>query len=398
MSVKCILTNQFDKSKLNDYIAKKATYYPNDLNDSSLTDSPLLVDVSDTINTGLQTAIGDTLAYVIQVFQDDTTKMQLAVGYTNGRVASRINKEGVWTDWIAAVAASFPMTFSINESGGLVMIYDIPTKKLTIIDLNNNNLTYKYTENMTWGDFINSEYNDSKFTKINNGKVYYDYCRLTSNDSAVSDIEQPVFQNNLINNQKTYKVKSPGWAPIYNFTLQILDGTNLIFEYEEGMTWEKFIDSKYNDGKFAKDGSSQVKYDNMVITVPSDGSGAAYPYELINSTEIYEVFDDSHPGFLLPPRAPLAIEDITFQVTSDTIGAENYHGGYFEEGMTWGHFINSNYNDGKFTIKNIDKVYCDNYLLFNQNGTKAHLNELIHSSVEENPESGDYYYYYIELV
>lgn len=152
MSVKCILTNQLSQGELDGYasienlnlhiadknnphkmtalqtgaIAKKTTYYSTsmgtDLADT-ITDSPFLIGISSTNNAGLHAVLIDTFAYVIQIFYNDTNRMQLAVGYTNGKIASRTNKNGTWSDWVATVNTSQPMTFSVNESGGLTVTY-----------------------------------------------------------------------------------------------------------------------------------------------------------------------------------------------------------------------------------------------------------------------------------
>lgn len=135
MSVKCIVTNQFDNAILNDYLTRKVTYYPDsagvDLTDSLL-DSPFLVAVSDTNNVKLYTAINDTLAYIIQIFYNEIDRMQLAIGYTTGRIASRVNKDGIWTDWISIVTATIPMEFLINESDGLRVVYDSLIREFTL--------------------------------------------------------------------------------------------------------------------------------------------------------------------------------------------------------------------------------------------------------------------------
>lgn len=126
MSVNCILTKQFPTALQTGAIAKKTIYYPTNMGTNladTVTDSPFLIGISSTNNAGLYNALVDSFAYIFQIFYNDTDRMQLAVGYTNGRIASRINKNGTWSDWIATVNTSQPMTFSINSSGGLSITY-----------------------------------------------------------------------------------------------------------------------------------------------------------------------------------------------------------------------------------------------------------------------------------
>ena len=107
-------------------LAKKTVYYPSssgtNLVDTVL-DGTFLIAASESNNASLYAAIKDTFVYITQIFYNETNRMQLAVGYTNGKIASRTNKDGIWSNWVIAANTSQPMTFSVNSSGGLRVTY-----------------------------------------------------------------------------------------------------------------------------------------------------------------------------------------------------------------------------------------------------------------------------------
>lgn len=182
----------------------------------------------------------------------------------------------------------------------------------TVYDFTIDGDIYECEKNQTWSAWCASSYNTLGLY-VDNGLIYY-------GDSLSGKILKTgnanVLSSDLVDKDKSYYLEQLAVVPT---TINFYIGSNQCTS-EVDMTWDAWVNSEYNTLSLIVDGTSLYTLDKSAIL-----SNNGIP--VISTNKIIEGNTYTLSPYSVTPV--FYIDDIRLE---------------FEEGMTWGDFINSSYN------------------------------------------------------
>lgn len=287
------------------------------------------------------------------------------------------NREMTWEQWVDSEYNTEEYSidennYICNENGKLTRNSNLIKKNYYVIEnaeyifvintyiLNieyeNTTLSYVFEQDMTWAEWLSSEYADDSIFRQNTGVyVNLNYIRIelgsynNHNEYVLCDatLETKPLRTDLINSNHTYELLhiiqfNIGDAPVVldPITNEPMNITVYGYECIDGWTWEDFVNyldsldnppitlSIDNDG-YITDGTNFVSY-NGTLCLSTDLIVANREYDLTNPISEPELI-----GF-----------------TTQYSGSENQQLFDAESDMTWADWINSEYNTINLVINN----------------------------------------------
>ena len=287
------------------------------------------------------------------------------------------NREMTWEQWVDSEYNTEEYSidennYICNENGKLTRNSNLIKKNYYVIEnaeyifvintyiLNieyeNTTLSYVFEQDMTWAEWLSSEYADDSIFRQNTGVyVNLNYIRIelgsynNHNEYVLCDatLETKPLRTDLINSNHTYELLhiiqfNIGDAPVVldPITNEPMNITVYGYECIDGWTWEDFVNyldsldnppitlSIDNDG-YITDGTNFVSY-NGTLCLSTDLIVANREYDLTNPIPEPELI-----GF-----------------TTQYSGSENQQLFDAESDMTWADWINSEYNTINLVINN----------------------------------------------
>lgn len=202
---------------------------------------------------------------------------------------------------------------------------------------------YKATEGMTFGDWVESEYNTDGYYHIDVCDDQY----LTTEELEENSKGYYIFAGEDIIDGRKEGVTTIAWE--INFTIF---GCSAIAR--EGMTWEEWVDSP----EYSSLGSGSV--DILEDGVQWEG---VYFYDNEGNRQYGSDIIVNGVDYGDEEQAPMG--DFTFTIDNSRYGAT--------DGMTWGDWVESEYNtsEGLIVISN-GSPYYEGFYMSNQNGEQQY--------------------------